>query len=468
MPRLLRTRLSAMMFLFYFALGSWIVTLPTYLLSAPIKGGLNFTTNEVGWVSSTFAIGAMAAQLFVGLLADRLFRAERVLAVACLGCAGTLAAAGWWCESRFPVVEAAYRAAAGREVRTDRPLHEHIAAVDAAAAALPPMVAEPLREQTRRALDRARDDPAVRAAAADTFRLLFWIMLAQCFAAHLGVTLSTVIALRNLPDPSAGFARTRLWGTVGWVVAGNAIGFFLTAVSAEPLYLAAGSATVAGVYAFTLPPTPPKGHGKSLAEAFGLPALRLLRDRPFAVFLAAAFVGAVLNQFYVVFGHRCLTDYGVPRPEQVMTLAQVVEVGCMYVIPLLRPKDWMKPLMAVGVAGWVLRAAAMAAESRDLAVLVGVPMHGWSYAFFSVVAATFIDREAPPHLRASAQAVVSFVAAGVGPWTGNLLAAAVVDANRHGTVIDWGPVWQVPLVGGLLLLVAFAALFRPPRERPIN
>ena len=44
MPRLLRTRLSAMMFAFYFGLGAWVVTLATYLMSAPIRGGLNFST----------------------------------------------------------------------------------------------------------------------------------------------------------------------------------------------------------------------------------------------------------------------------------------------------------------------------------------------------------------------------------------------------------------------------------------
>ena len=79
MPAYVRTRLSAMMFLFYFALGSWAVTLSTYLMSAPVKGGLNFTTAEVGWVYSTFAIGGVTAPLFVGLLADRLFPVERIL-----------------------------------------------------------------------------------------------------------------------------------------------------------------------------------------------------------------------------------------------------------------------------------------------------------------------------------------------------------------------------------------------------
>jgi hypothetical protein len=145
----------------------------------------------------------------------------------------------------------------------------------------------------------------------------------------------------------------------------------------------------------------------------------------------------------------------------VMTIAQAVEVGCMFVIPLLRPRDWVRPLMLLGMVGFLLRSAAAVTMSPTVVVALAVPMHGWSYAFFSIVAATFIDREAPPHLRASTQAMVSFVSAGVGPWVGNMVAAAVVDAHRVGTTIDWAPVWQVPMIGSTILTVVFAACFRP-------
>lgn len=459
MPHLVRTRLSAMMFLFYFSIGAWVVTLPTYLLSAPVAGGLSLSTAEVGWVSSASAVSAMIAQPVVGLLADRLFRADRVLAVACLSCAALLAAAGWWCDRHTPRVSAAYRDAAAGEVVAGRPVLDQLAEVAGADSS-------PASEQLRAALDRVKDAPAVRRAATEAFGPLFGIMLAQCVGSQLGLTMTTVIALRNLPNPSAGFARVRLWGTIGWVVSGNLIGLFLSAVSAQPLYLAAGSAALSGLFALGLPSTPPKGAGKTFGEAFGLPALRLLRDRAFVVFLLIAYGSAVLNQFYVTFGHRYMTDLGLPRPEQWMTFGQVIEVGCMFALPLLKPRDHLKVLLAVGLAGWVLRAAAMASLSPGAVVGLAIPMHGFSYTFFSIVGATFVDREAPPHLRASAQAVASFVTAGVGPWTGNLIAASVVDAHRAGTRIGWGDVWLTPLAGTAVLLVAFLALFRPAARRP--
>ena len=467
MPYSVRTRLSAMMFLFFFSVGAWVVTLPTYLLSAPIKGGLSLSTAEVGWVSSAMAISAMIAQPIVGLLADRLFRADRVLAVACFGCAALLAVAGWWCDRHFPRVEAVYRETAATEVIDGRPVLDHVAGMAALGEEEPPAAAR-LRADIEAALNRVKDAPAVRQAASDAFGPLFLIMLLQCFGAQLGSTLTTVIALRNLPDPSGQFARVRLWGTVGWVISGNAIGLFLVAVSAQPLYLAAGSAALTGAFALCLPPTPPKGGGKTLRETFGLPALAMLRDRAFVVFLAVAFGSAVMNQFYVTFGHRYMTDLGLPRPEQVMTVAQVVEVGCMFVVPMFHPRNHVKALLAVGLAGFAVRAAAMASLSPVAVVAVAIPMHGVCYTFFSIVAAIFVDREAPSNLRASAQAVMSFVTAGIGPWTGNLVAASFVEANRFGPTIDWRTVWLLPLAVTTALLVAFVALFRPhfPADEP--
>src|SRR5581483_8596354 len=152
------------------------------------------------------------------------------------------------------------------------------------------------------------------------------------------------------------------------------LGLALTAVSTQPLYLAAGASAALGLYAFTLPHTPPKGTGRSPAEVLGLPALRLFRDRSFGVFVGVGFVCTAMNQFYVVYAHRYLTDLGVPRPEQVMTLGQVCEVGCMFAIPLLGPNRRMKALMTLGLAGWVARGLALTWGAVPAVVAVGVPM----------------------------------------------------------------------------------------------
>ncbi|HYH69226.1 MAG TPA: MFS transporter [Urbifossiella sp.] len=431
--RAVPARLAVMMLLFYFGLGAWVPTLSTYLMSAPTRGGLNFTTQEVGWLYSSFAFGGMLAPLVIGLLTDRLFRAELVLGVSSLLCAGLLFAAATWCDENAPLAETAYEAAAVRD------------------GAL-----------TSEQFDRVNDDAEVRRVAAVTFGRLFALMLAYCVFMQLAMTLTTVIGLRNLADPERRFAGVRLYGTVGWIAAGLAVGQLFRAVSSDVLYLAAAGSLVVGVYAFTLPRTPPLGSGRSVADLFGLRALVLFRDRSFVVFVLVAFVTTAMNQFYVVYGHRYLTDHGVPKPEQVMTVAQVIEVGCMFALPLLRPRDRMKGLMLVGLGGYAVRGWVMAAGWTPAVVAIGVPMHGMGYTFFLLVASTYLDREAPPHLRASAQGIITFVSGGVGVWVGNAFAAAVVDGHRVGTKIDWHAVWLVPLAVCTVVAVAFALFFYPP------
>jgi len=76
MNRKLQFRLSLLQILQFFIWGSWFVTGGTYMLET-----LNFTGRQVGWVYTNFSIAATVTPLFMGVLADRLFAAEQLLAV---------------------------------------------------------------------------------------------------------------------------------------------------------------------------------------------------------------------------------------------------------------------------------------------------------------------------------------------------------------------------------------------------
>jgi len=289
-------------------------------------------------------------------------------------------------------------------------------------------------------------------------------MLAQSIAMQISLTLTTVISMRNLADPGHEFSRIRMWGTIGWVAVGLLMGFIVDIRSPQPFYLAGVLALIVGIYGWTLPHTPPKGGGKTIAESFGLPAFQLFRDRSFVVFVLIAYIASMINQFYGVYGHQLLTDLKISQPERWMTIGQAFEIAVMFTIPLLQPKRWLKWLMLLGLMGWILRGVALMTGSKMFALCLAVPMHGWSYAFFYIVAAIYIDREAPPHLRASTQAILAFVAGGLGPWTGNLLAAWVVDQHRTGNVTDWPAVWLLPTIICTISAIVYVFCFHPPPE----
>src|SRR3954465_14154530 len=71
----IRTRLSVMMFVQYFIYGSWLVTLGTFLGNV-----LHASGKEVGFAYMMPAIAAIISPFIVGMIADRFFATERVLA----------------------------------------------------------------------------------------------------------------------------------------------------------------------------------------------------------------------------------------------------------------------------------------------------------------------------------------------------------------------------------------------------
>jgi MFS family permease len=144
----------------------------------------------------------------------------------------------------------------------------------------------------------------------------------------------------------------------------------------------------------------------------------------------------------------------------VQTLAQVGEIAALMLFPFMLGRFGFKGVLALGLVAIVARNGAFASESIPLVVGLGLPLSGIGYACFTVVASMYVDRIAPAHLRASAQAVVIFISHGIGTLAGMWLAGTVVEQHASGEAVAWGPVWLVPTVIASVLTIAFVALFR--------
>jgi nucleoside transporter len=297
----------------------------------------------------------------------------------------------------------------------------------------------------------------------DSFGGFWWVALAYALVYNPTLALSNAIAFANIKN-STHFAWVRVFGTLGWILAGMSIDFLMPAGSADtnrPILLAAGLSAALGVFSFVLPHTPPtgrKGDGIPFVRAF-----KLLRDPSFGVFFAVSLLVTVALAFYYGFAGTFLDEAKVANVASVMTIGQWSELLFMLLLPFGIRFLGMKTVLAVGMAAWVLRYylfSAAADGAHYTLLIVGVALHGVCFDFFLAAGFIHTDTKAPAAIRGSAQALFSFLVYGVGMWIGNELSGRVVDHYTAGAVKDWAKIWLVPSGAAAVVLVLFLILWR--------
>ena len=319
-----------------------------------------------------------------------------------------------------------------------------------------------------------------RFTGSPTTFILLLLAYNLCYMPTLG--LANSLAFHHIQSQEQQFPLIRVFGTVGWIVAGLFIslvlGGLMTAVpeqTAWPLYTAGIASVLLGVYSFSLPHTPPRGAGQpvSLRSIAGLDAFKQIGDRPFYIFIAASLLLCIPLAVYYNFTQLYLGAAGVKKIAATQTLGQMSETIFMLLMPLMFLRLGVKKMLMLGMAAWVVRYALFAIAAPNAVfwlIALGILLHGPCYDFFFVTGQIYVDKKSTPAVRGQAQGFLVLVTYGIGMLIGAQIAGRVFNRFLGGatslTLDQWGRFWWLPAGFAAAVLVFFALSFRAEPATP--
>lgn len=390
-----------MMFLQFFIWGGWFVTLGTFL-----GNNLSATGSQIAMAFSTQSWGAIIAPVFIGLIADRYFNAERILGVLHLLGFGLL-----YLMSETKNFSVFYPYVFGYMIL------------------YMPTLALVNSVSFNQMKDTAAEFPLIR-----TFGTIGWIIS--------GIVISYVFGW----DAQDSIAEGALSNT-----------FKMVAIASLLL----------GVFCFSLPKTPPYKNDQknfSLKNALGGDALKLLNDRNFLLFFIASILICIPLAFYYQQANPFLVELGMDNPTAKMSLGQASEVLFMLLLPLFFSRFGFKNTILVGMVAWVVRYLLFAygdAGEKTFMLITGILLHGICYDFFFVSGQIYTDFKAGEKVKSAAQGLITLATYGIGMLIGFWIAGKISDifileSGMH----DWNMIWKFPALFALGIFVLFLLIFK--------
>lgn len=401
----IKLRLTVMNFLQFFVWGAWLISLGGYMMNS-----LDFTGGQVGSIYATMGIASLFMPAVLGIIADKWINAERLYGM-----------------SHFLGVILMFFAAQAHDYASFYPI-----------------------------------------------MLLISIFYMPTIA--LNNTISYSILTKYNYDVVKVFPPIRVWGTIGFIAAMWIVDLMGWTLSPNQLYVSGGASLLLAVYAFTMPKCPPvkTDEKKTLVQALGLDAFVLFKQKKMFIFFSFAMLLGAALQITNTFGEPFLHDFGnfpefadkfaVRYPGMLMSLSQVSETLFILAIPFFLKRFGIKKVMLMSMFAWVLRFGlfGFGDPGAGLWMLVlSMIIYGMAFDFFNISGSLFVEKEASPKIRASAQGLFMVMTNGVGAILGGFGSGFIVDyfTNTAG-LKDWQSIWLTFAIYALVVAVLFMVLFK--------
>ena len=404
----IKFRLKAMNFLEFFIWGSWLISLGGYMFSA-----LNASGSQIGLTYGTMGLASLFMPALMGIIADKFVNAEKVLGICHLIGAGLL----FWASKV--------------------------------------------------------NDPSS----------MYWVMLLNAMFFMPTIALNNTVSYITLEkrgfDIIKDFPPIRVWGTVGFIVAVWVIDIFGWTLSSEQFLVSATASVCMAIYCFSMPACEPgkKNEKFSWVSSFGLDAFVLFRRKKMIIFFIFAMLLGASLQITNAFGKPFLDDFGkipefknafgVVHSNILISISQVSETLFILAIPFFLKRFGIRIVMLISIIAWVLRFALFGVGNPGdglYLLILSMIIYGMAFDFFNISGSLFVEKEADPKIRASAQGLFMVMTNGVGAYLGGALSGIVVDYFTINGVRDWQSIWFTFAAYALVLALVFPFIFKYKHE----